>query len=147
MRLTGKDFEVMIGDFLVRVESMNASITDNRKVVKEKGIPVDHTNGDVDCSGEIEVNLRNFGLLNLAAADAGSWRELSAFDISVNGYVTGEVHKVDLYDCLLTISDLVGIDPNGNDQSTIKLPFNVTGPDFVKINGVPYLSKQDTLLL
>ncbi len=144
MRLTGKDFDVMIGDYQVRVESMNASITDNRKVVKEDGVPVGYTNGDVDCSGEIELSLKNFKLINEAAKGSGSWRELEPFDIGVNGSVTGESHKVELYDCLITISDLLNIDPNGNDQNKIKLPFNVTGSDFVKIDGVPYLSTHDT---
>ncbi len=147
MRLTGKDFDVMIGDFLVRVESFSASITDNRKVIKENGIPVDYANGDVDCSGEVELSIKNFNLINAAAAAAGSWRELEPFDIGVTGLVKGEVHRVELFDCLLTISDLMNIDPNGSDQNKIKLPFNVTGSDFVKVDGVSYLSSHDTRLL
>lgn len=143
MRLTGKDFDVMIGDYQVRVESFSASITDNRKVIKEDGIPVDYTNGDVDCSGEIELNIKNFKLISDSAKSAGSWRELLPFDIGVNGKVSGEEHKVELDKCLLRISDLMSIDPNSNDQNKIKLPFDVTGPDFVAIDGVPYLSKHD----
>lgn len=144
MRITGNDFDVMIGDYQVRVESLNASITDNRKVVKEDGIPVGYANGDVDCSGEVELSLKNFNLINQAAKDAGSWRELEPFDINVNASVTGETHKVELFACLLVISDLLNVDPNGSDTNKVKLPFNVTGPDFVKINGASYLSKHDT---
>jgi hypothetical protein len=144
MRLTGKDFDVMIGDYQVRVESLSASITDNRKVVKENGVPVDYTNGDVECSGEIELNIKNFKLISAAAKSAGSWRDLEPFDIGVNGKVSGEEHKVDLDKCLLRISDLLNIDPNSNDQNKIKLPFDVTGSDFVAIDGVPYLSQHDT---
>jgi hypothetical protein len=144
MLLTSKDFDVMIGDYLVRVESMSASITDNRKVVMEDGIPVGHTNGEVSCSGEIELNLRNAKLINNAAKSAGSWRELEPFDIGVNGSVTGQSQSFDLYGCLITISDLFSLDPNSNDQTKVKFPFNVTSPDFVDIDGVPYLSKHDT---
>lgn len=143
MRLTGKDFDVMIGDYSVRVESLSASITDNRKVVKEKGIPVDYTNGDVECSGEIELNIRNFKLISAAAKDAGSWRDPLPFDIGITGSVSGESLAIELDKCLLRISDLINIDPNSNDQNKIKLPFDVTGPDFVTIDGTPYLSAHD----
>jgi hypothetical protein len=143
MRLTGKDFDTMIGDYSVRVESLSASITDNRKVIKENGIPVDFTNGDVECSGEIELNIRNFKLIAAAAKDAGSWRDLEPFDIGITGSVTGENQTIDLDKCLLRISDLINIDPNSTDQMKIKLPFDVTGPDFVVIDGTPYLSAHD----
>ncbi|AWX99513.1 hypothetical protein A8139_05540 [Marinomonas primoryensis] len=143
MRLTGKDFTLMIGDYQVRVESMNASITDNRKVVKENGIPVDYTNGDVECSGEIELNIKNFKLISAAAKSAGSWRELKPFDIGINGKVSGEEQSIELDKCLLRISDLINIDPNSNDQMKVKLPFDVTGPDFVTIDGTTYLSAHD----
>ena len=143
MRLTGKDFDVMIGDYSVRVESLSASITDNRKVIKEQGIPVDYTNGDVECSGEIELNIRNFKLISEGAKSAGSWRDLEPFDIGINGSVTGETQSIELDKCLLRISDLPNIDPNSNDQMKVKLPFDVTGPDFVTIDGTPYLSAHD----
>jgi hypothetical protein len=143
MRLTGKDFTLMIGDYQVRVESMSASITDNRKVVKENGIPVDYTNGDVECSGEIELNIKNFKLISAAAKSAGSWRELKPFDIGINGKVSGEEQSIELDKCLLRISDLINIDPNSNDQMKVKLPFDVTGPDFVTIDGTTYLSAHD----
>jgi hypothetical protein len=31
------------------------------------------------------------------------------------------------------------IDPKGGQKSTHKVPFDVTSPDFIRINGVPYL--------
>ncbi len=38
--ISGQDFNVMIGDILVHVESMNATITDNRAPVQVFPTPV-----------------------------------------------------------------------------------------------------------
>ena len=40
--------------------------------------------------------------------------------------------------------DVLNIDPKGGAKSTKKLKYFVTSPDFVRINGVPYLSDEDT---
>ena len=52
--------------------------------------------------------------------------------------------KVELFGVKFVLADIIGIDPESQDKSTRKLKGFVTSPLFVKINGVPYLSKDDT---
>jgi len=141
--ISGQDFDVMVGDLLVHVEAMSASITDNRKSVQSGGVPNGYVNGDVSCSGELELDTKNFNLIMESAKAAGSFRELEPFDITAIAKTTGSEQKQELYGCLLTISDLLNIDPKGGEKTKHKLPFEVTSPDFVRINGVPYLSEND----
>jgi hypothetical protein len=142
--ISGQDFDVMIGDLLVHVESMNASITDNRKAVQTGGVPDGYVNGDVACGGDIELDSKNFNLIIESAKSAGSFRELAPFDITCIAKLSDSEQKQELFGCLLKVSDLLSIDPKGGDKSKHKLPFEVTSPDFVRINGVPYLSASDT---
>ncbi|MNP76220.1 hypothetical protein D3C76_1734230 [compost metagenome] len=48
--------------------------------------------------------------------------------------------KVEAFGCKLKVSSLLNIDPKGGEKSKHKVPFDVTSPDFVRINGVPYLA-------
>ena len=143
--ISGQDFDVMIGGLLVRVESLSATITDNRKAVQTKGVPDGYVNGDVSCTGEIEVDTRNFMIIAEAARLAGSYRDLDPFDVTCVANAGLEIMTQELFDCLFTITDLLNIDPKGSEKSKHKLGFEVTSPDFVRINGVPYLSDRDTL--
>lgn len=80
--ISGQDFDVMVGDLLVHVETMSASITDNRKSVQSGGVPNGYVNGDASCSGEIELDSKNFNLIIESAKSAGSFRSLEPFDIT-----------------------------------------------------------------
>lgn len=142
--ISGQDFDVMIGNLLVHVESMSASITDNRQAVQTRGIPNGHVNGDVACSGDLEFDSKNFNLLIEVARSAGSFRDLQPFDIICIAKTIDSEQKQELFGCLLKISDLLNIDPKGGDKSKHKVGFEVTSPDFVRINGVPYLSQNNT---
>jgi hypothetical protein len=142
--LSGQDFDVMAGDLLVHVEAMSATITDGRKAVQNGGVPNGFVNGDVSCAGEFEFDTKNFNILIEAAKSAGSFRELEPFDVVVNGKTLSDAQKIELFGCLPTISDLLNIDPKGGEKTKHKVPFEVTSPDFVRINGVPYLSETDT---
>ena len=55
-----------------------------------------------------------------------------------------EEDKIELYGVKLLISDLIAVDPDSADKTTRKLKGFVTSPNFVKINGIPYLSTDDT---
>lgn len=142
--ISGQDFDVMVGDLLVHVEALSASITDNRKATQSGGVPDGYVNGDVMCSGEMELDTKNFNLIIEAAKAAGSFRDLEPFDITCMAKTTDQEQKQELFGCLLKISDLLNIDQKGGDKNKYKLPFEVTSPDFVRINGVPYLSENDT---
>lgn len=142
--LSGQNFDIMAGDTLIHVESMTASITDNRQAVKSGGVPNGYVDGDVSCSGEMELDSRNFNLLGEVAKSAGSWRGIEPFDIIASGKAIDQEQKVELFGCLVKVSDLLDVDQNGGEKTKHKIPFEVTSPDFVRINGVPYLSEDDT---
>ncbi len=142
--LSGKDFSVMAGDLLVHVESMSASITDNSGVAMSGGVPDGTVSGDVSCSGEIELDSKNFALVTEAARSAGSFQELEPFDIICNGKKLDVKQKIELFGCQIKVSDLLSLDQKGGEKTKHKLPFDVSSPDFVRIDGVPYLSADST---
>lgn len=143
-QLSGQNFDVMAGDTMLHVETMTASITDNSQAVKSRGVPNGWVDGDVSCSGELELDSRNFNLLVETAKSAGSWRGIEPFDIITTGKAMEQEQKIELFGCKIKISDLLDIDPNGAEKTKHKVPFEVSSPDFVRLNGVPYLSEDDT---
>ncbi|WP_312156327.1 phage protein [Lelliottia nimipressuralis] len=142
-RLGGMDFDIMIGTTQVHVESITLDITDNTAVAQTRGVPNGYVNGDVSAEGEMELDEQNFKKLNAAARAAGSWRDLGVFDILFYGQVVGETSKIEAFGCKLTISSLFGADPKGGEKSTKTVPYKVTAPEFISIDGVSYLSSSD----
>jgi hypothetical protein len=138
------DFDVMVGDRLLHVEKMTASISDNRQHVKTRGVPDGYVDGDVECKGDLELDTNNFNLLVEVAKGAGSWRDMPAVNIIYVGKTTAAQHRVELFGCVLNVSDLLDNDAKGGSKTTHKIPFEVTSSDFVRINGVPYLAAKDT---
>ena len=144
MRISGKSFNIQMDDLLIFVSTFTADIEDSRAVSKDRGIPNDFVDGEVACTGEIEVDAQNLKLIIDAADRAGSFRDLNPFDINAYADTGNEKMKVELYGCLLKISGLLDIDQAGGEKHLSTIPFEVTSPDFVRINGVPYLSRNDT---
>ena len=139
-RIGGKNFDVNLGDLLVHVESCTLDITDNTAVAQSRGVPDGHVDGDVAASGEMEFDTSNFNLLIEAARSAGSFRELEPFDSVFFAKAGEEELRVEAFGCKLKVSSLLSIDPKGGEKSKHKVPFDVTSPDFIRINGVPYLA-------
>ena len=142
-RIGGKNFDVNLGDLLVHVESCTLDITDNTAVAQSKGVPDGHVDGDVSASGEMEFTTSNFNLLIEAARSAGSFRGLDPFDTVFFAKAGEEELRVEAFGCKLRVSSLLGITPNGGETSKHKVPFDVTSPDFIRINGVPYLAAEE----
>jgi len=139
-RIGGKNFDVNLGDLLVHVETCTLDITDNTAVAQDKGVPNGHVDGDVAASGEMEFDTANFNLLIEAARTSGSFRQLEPFDSVFFAKAGEEELRVEAFGCKLKISSLLNIDPKGGEKSKHKVPFDVTSPDFIRINGVPYLA-------
>lgn len=144
--LSAQDFDIMLGDIMVHVESMSATISDNRQAVMTRGVPNGYVDGDVSCSGELEIDSRNFNNVVAAAASFGSFRDIPPFPIIYQSVSAGngDRQSIQLFGCVLTVSDLLGNDAKGGEKTKHKLTFTVSDPDFVRINGVPYLSAKDT---
>jgi len=143
-RIGGRDIDIMVGDMMVHVESFSATIDDGKSVAKTRGVPNGKVAGEVSCSGEIEVDTQNFNVIMDAAKKAGSFEELDDFDIVTNAEVDDETLNIEMFGCSLRISDLINVDSKGGEKTKHKIPFDVTSPDFVRINGVPYLAQKTT---
>ena len=138
-RIGGKNFDVNLGDLQVHVENITLDITDNTAVAKSRGVPDGSVDGDVSASGEMELDTNNFNLLIEAARSAGSFRTLEPFDTVFFAKAGDEELRVEAFGCKLRISSLLGVDPKGGEKTKHKVPYDVTSPDFIRINGVPYL--------
>ncbi|WP_271105113.1 phage protein [Pseudomonas tohonis] len=142
-RISGMNFDVMLGDIQVHVEKATLDITDNSAVAQTGGVPDGHVDGDVAGSGELELDSANFSLLMQAAKRAGSFRRIEPTDIVFFAKAGEDELRVEAFGCKLKVSSLLDIDPKGGSKSVHKVPYDVTSPDFVRINGVPYLDAEE----
>ncbi|EAT0258014.1 DUF2597 family protein [Salmonella enterica] len=143
-RISGMNVDVSVGGRAVRVKTITLDITDNSKVVQERGVPGGYVDGDVEAGGEIEVDTINFQILREAAREAGSWRSIPPVDFLFFAQAGDEELKVEAFGCKLVISNLINVDSKGGDAMSHKIKFMVASPDFVKIDELPYLSARDT---
>lgn len=139
MRLSGMNFNINLGDIMVQVDTASLNITDNSSVSQTSGVPDGSVDGDVAASGELSVNASNFNLISNAAKSAGSWRGMKTFDILFYAKTSQDEMKVEAFGCRIKLSDILDIDKKGGSASLFKIPYDVTSPDFININGVPYL--------
>ncbi|WP_018929253.1 phage protein [Pseudomonas umsongensis] len=139
-RIGGKNFDINLGDLQIHVESCTLDITDNTAVAQTRGVPNGHVDGDVAASGEFEFDTSNFNLLIEAARTAGSFRQLEPFDSVFFAKAGEEELRIEAFGCKLKVSSLLSVDPKGGEKSKHKVPFEVTSPDFIRVNGVPYLA-------
>ena len=142
-KLSGIDIGVQIGSFAVQFEEVSLSIEDGSKSVSSRGRPNGHVRGSVSASGEITLDTDNLKVIMTAAKSAGSFQELEPFDIIFNGEVATQSLTVEAFECLLKMSDVLSASATGEDKLTHKLPFEVTGKDFVRIDGVPYAPESE----
>lgn len=142
-RIGGKNFDINLGELQVHVESCTLDITDNTAVAQSRGVPNGHVDGDVAASGEFEFDTSNFNLLIEAARTAGSFRQLEPFDSVFFAKAGEEELRIEAFGCKLKVSSLLSVDPKGGEKSKHKVPFDVTSPDFIRVNGVPYLASAE----
>ncbi|HDX8589907.1 TPA: DUF2597 family protein [Aeromonas hydrophila subsp. hydrophila] len=143
-RISGQSFDTTLMGTMVHVEKASLSITDNSAVAQTRGIPDGYVDGDVAAECEFELDAKNFTLLSDAAKRAGSWRGMAPDDVLFYADTGDETMKVEAFGVKLQISDLLDVDPKGGSKGVHKVKGFVTSPDFVHINGVPYLSQEDT---
>lgn len=142
-RITGKDVDIMVGDIMVHTENFTITIEDGTTVAMTKGVPNGHIDGETKASGEIEVDTANLQLIIAAAKSAGSFKALEPFDIVSNAKTDVEEISLEAFGCKLRISELMNAAGAGGEKLKTKLPFDVTSPDFVRVNGVPYLDNAE----
>jgi hypothetical protein len=143
-RISGGSFDVNYDGVMIHVENATVTITDNSAVAQTRGVPNGHTKGSVSADVEIEVDSQNFKKFTAVARAAGSWRGIPAKDFLFYANAGDDEEKIEVFGCVPALSDIVNINPNEASKTTKKIKFMVTSPDFVAIDGVPYLSARDT---
>jgi hypothetical protein len=143
-RVSSSSFAFSMGDFRLIAEKASISIEDGRKAVKDGGIPNGYVDGEVGASGEIEIDAAALSIISEEAKTKGSWQEIEPVDLLFYAKGTKEEEKVEAFGCLLNLTDIAEYDPTSDKKATTKITFEVTSPDFVRINGVPYLAKDRT---
>lgn len=143
-RISGQSFDTTLMGTMVHIEKASLSITDNTAVAQTRGIPDGYVDGDVAAELEFELDAKNFKLLCEGAKRQGSWRGMAPDDVLFYADTGDETMKVEAFGVKLVIADLLDIDPKGGSKGVHKIKGFVTSPDFVHINGMPYLSADDT---
>lgn len=143
-RISGQSFDTELLGETVHVEKATATITDNSAVALTRGIPDGFIDGDVACEVEIEISTKYMPSIIKAAKKAGSFRKLPLDDIMFFGDTGSEELKVECFGVKLLMDSILDFESKGAEVLTHKLKGFVTSPDFVHINGVPYLSNEDT---
>ena len=144
-RIGAKDIGITVGDLSITVNQATLGVTDNVEVAKDRGIPNGWVAGDVEAEGDMDLDAQAVSILGEAAASAGSWRELPEFDLLFYAKVaSGEELKVEAFGCKFKIESLLSLNANeGASKHVTKVKFIVTSPDFIHINGVPYLGAHE----
>ncbi|MGY2573159.1 phage protein [Vibrio sp. C8] len=143
-RYSGRSFDTTLFGEYVHVKNATATINDESQVAFTRGVPDDYTDGKVSCDVEIELDLNQFKKVHKAAKKAGSYRGIKPDDMMFYANNGEDEDKVELFGVKFVLADLLSVDPESADKTTRKLKGFVTSPLFVNINGVPYLSKEDT---
>lgn len=144
-RISGKNFDIQLGDLAVNINKATLSIEDNTAVALDNGVPNGWVDGDTTASGELELDAQAVSLVIEAAKAAGSFRQLKPFDMLFYAKTGSEEEmKVEAFGCKLMVESLLDIDKKGGEKHLTKIKYVVTSPDFVRINGVPYLSREET---
>lgn len=143
-RISGQSIDFTIDGTMIHVEKINLNITDNTKAASTNGVPDGHVPGAVSADGEMEVSTKVLGQLTDIARRFGSWRGMPAVDFMFFAKAGNEGLKVEAFGCKLNMSKVVEKAPEGGALVTHSMKFEVTSPEFVRINGVPYLEKEAT---
>jgi hypothetical protein len=143
-RISGMSFDFMLGDLSIHAEKFTCDIEDGSEVAKTKGVPVGRLAGPVGASGEIELDALNLALLTEVARRAGSFRAMPTFDIVAHAKVGSDEKRVEIFGCALKVAKLLDVESNSSTKDVTSIPYDVTSPDFIRINGVPYLDAQET---
>ncbi|MEI9881668.1 phage protein [Atlantibacter hermannii] len=143
-RISGQSTDVRIDGDLIHIEKVTLDITDNTAAAQTQGVPDGFISGDVAAEGELELSSKAFQQLTATARRAGSWRGIEPVDLMFYAKAGNEELKLEAFGCKLLPTNLLDNDPKGGAVLTHKVKYVVTSPDFVRINGVPYLDAEDT---
>lgn len=143
-RISGQSFDFNLDGSLIHVEKSTLSITDNTGAAQTNGVPDGWVSGDASAEGELEFSTKALAILKAKARAAGSWRSIPEVDLMWYAKAGSEEMKVEAFGCKLLLSDILDHDPKGGSTINLKVKYLVTSPDFVRLDGVPYLESELT---
>jgi hypothetical protein len=91
----------------------------------------------------LTLDSSNFDML-LTGLGGASWKDIEPQDIQAFASAGGLNKDIQAFGCLLRISDLLSAESKGGEKQTHAIDFDVTSPDFVSIDGKPYLKASET---
>ncbi len=145
--ISGADVNIGLGTALINVKQYTLNVEDGVKATSTRGVPDGHVRGAVTASGEITVDTANYNLIIEQARKAGSFQQMPVFDIVAMGKTVDQSFKTAAYGCKLSLTKILDATAEGGDKLEHTIPYTVTDPRFVEINGVPYIDQSflDTL--
>lgn len=145
--ISGADVNIGLGTALINVKQYTLNVEDGVKATSTRGVPDGHVRGAVTASGEITVDTANYNLIIEQAREAGSFQQMPVFDIVAMGKTVDQSFKTAAYGCKLSLTKILDATAEGGDKLEHTIPYTVTDPRFVEINGVPYIDQSflDTL--
>ena len=144
VHVSGADFDFSLGGLIVKAQEYTLNIDDGVAVTTNCGIPDGYVNGTTAGSGEIKLDTENFNLVLGVAKEAGSFQALEPIDIDAIGKTVNQELKVQAFGCKMKLTDILNINSDGGEKLMHTIPYDVTDPRFVVLNGVPYLDKSRT---
>lgn len=141
-RFNGLSFDIDLGDIAVQVKKFSLDITDNTATAKRAGRPDGWLQGDVEASGTLTLDRDGLKAFTTLAKNSGSWQDMDVFDIHSFAKVGEDEIKVEAFGCKVKLAKLLDIDRSSTDETEFELPYDVTSPKFVYIDGVPYIQQE-----
>lgn len=142
-RLGGKDVRLFFGSVELTCEKFDLKIDDKRAPAMSRGIANGYVDGECTASGSVTLDADNFAMLS-ASLEGDAWKDIEPQDIQAFASAGGLEKDINAYGCLLRIEDLLSFDAKGGEKLGSTIAFDITDPDFVDIDGRPYLSADET---
>lgn len=144
-KISSFDVDTYFDGISLNVESATLTIDDKTAPQSSRGRPDGYTQGDVSAAGELEVDSNTLEIIMAVALRYGSFQAMPAFDVLMFAKTPDSRLRVEAYGCKFRVSDLINLSNSSPDKLKHKLPFDVTSPDFVRINGVAYAEARGAL--
>lgn len=140
-RIGGKDVRAYVGDAEIIASKIIMKIDDKREVAYTRGVANGFVDGECTADGSMTLDSQQFSQLkDVLLSGVSSWKEIPPQDIHLFASAGSLSKDLKAFGCLLKISDLWDSEDTGGKKTEHVIPFQVTSPDFVHIDDVPYLS-------
>ena len=136
-RFSGVDVEVSLPTGkVVLFDEVTLNATLGVKAAKSGGKPAGWTRGEITGEGEIKLDTEELLTLLSEAEKVGSWEMMDALDLDLYSQIGGQTLHVQAFGCKFEAPDFP-VNRASGEKIVHTLKFEVTGQDFIHVNGVP----------